>query len=112
MRKKWRTILLPAVRWQGTPIFVGDVEVLELDGEIYLDVKGEAAIKHLLEEAFVKEGKEVWTGEHADIKIEPGVYKYVPQIEYDVLGNFERRVLDWPIKSILGDYVLWNILPL
>ena len=75
-------------------IAVGDVEVLELDGEIYLDVNGEAAIKHLLEEAFVKEGKEVWTGEHADIKIEPGVYKYVPQMEYDVLGNFERRVLD------------------
>ncbi|MCA6378125.1 MAG: hypothetical protein IM574_07150 [Cytophagales bacterium] len=75
-------------------IAVGDVEVLELDGEIYLDVKGEAAIKHLLEEAFVKEGKEVWTGEHADIKIEPGVYKYVPQMEYDVLGDFERRVLD------------------
>jgi hypothetical protein len=75
-------------------IAVGDVEVLELDGEIYLDVKGEAAIKHLLEEAFVKEGKEVWTGEHADIKIESGVYKYVPQMEYDVLGDFERRVLD------------------
>jgi hypothetical protein len=75
-------------------IAVGDVDVLELDGEIYLDVKGEAAIKHLLEEAFVKDGKEVWTGEHADIKIEPGVYKYVPQMEYDVLGNFERRVLD------------------
>ncbi len=75
-------------------IAVGDVDVLELDGEIYLDVKGEAAIKHLLEEAFVKEGKEVWTGEHADIKIEPGVYKYVPQMEYDVLGDFERRVLD------------------
>ena len=75
-------------------IAVGDVDVLELDGEIYLDVKGEAAIKHLLEEAFVNEGKEVWTGEHADIKLEPGVYQYVAQIEFDPLTNKLRDVED------------------
>lgn len=75
-------------------IATGDVEVLEMDGEIYLDVKGEAAIKHLLEEAFTKEGKEVWTGEHADIKLEPGTYKYVAQVEFDPYDDVIRRVND------------------
>lgn len=75
-------------------IAVGDVEVYEKDGEILLDVKGEAAIKHLLEEAFVNQGKEVWTGEHADIKLEPGLYKYVAQVEFDPYEEVIRRVQD------------------
>lgn len=75
-------------------IAVGDVDVLELDGEIYLDVKGEAAIKHLLEEVFVKEGKEVWTTEHADIQLQPGVYKYVPQVEFDPYEKIIKKVQD------------------
>jgi hypothetical protein len=57
-------------------------------------VKGEAAIKHLLEEAFTKEGKEVWTGEHADIKLQPGLYKYVPQVEFDPYQEVIRQVQD------------------
>lgn len=76
-------------------IAVGDVEVFEDDnGDIILDVKGEAAIKHLLEDAFVKTGQEVWTGEHADIKLEPGKYKYVPQVEFDPYEDVIRRVAD------------------
>jgi hypothetical protein len=75
-------------------IAVGEVEVYEKDGEIFLDVKGEAAIKHLLEEAFTKSGKEVWTGEHADIKLEPGIYKYIPQVEYDPYNEVIQRVRD------------------
>lgn len=75
-------------------IAVGDVDVLELDGEIYLDVKGEAAIKHLLEEVFVKEGKEVWTEEHSDIQLQPGVYKYVPQVEFDPYEKIIKKVQD------------------
>lgn len=71
-------------------IAIGEVDVLEFDGEIYLDVKGDAWIKHLLEEAFVKEEKEIWTREHHDIKLEPGVYKYIPQTEYD---PFIQRVV-------------------
>jgi hypothetical protein len=75
-------------------IATGDVDVIEMNGDKYLDVKGEAAIKHLLEEAFVKTGKEVWTGEHADIKLEPGVYKYIPQVEYDPYDDIIRAVKD------------------
>lgn len=75
-------------------IAVGDVDVYEVDGEIYLDVKGEAAIKHLLEEAFVRDGKEVWTQEHADINLEIGTYKYVAQVEYDPYESIIRKVQD------------------
>lgn len=75
-------------------IAVGEVDVYEKDGEIFLDVKGEAAIKHLLEEAFTKEGKEVWTGEHIDIKLAKGMYKYVPQVEFDPYDEVIRRVRD------------------
>lgn len=76
-------------------IAVGDVEVFENErGDIILDVKGEAAIKHLLEEAFVKDGKEVWTGEHADIPLKIGRYKYVPQVEFDPYEEEIRKVQD------------------
>jgi hypothetical protein len=75
-------------------IATGDVDVYEVDGEIILDVKGEAEIKHLLEEAFVNTGKEVWTGEHEDIKLEKGTYKYIPQVEFDPYEEVIRRVQD------------------
>jgi hypothetical protein len=75
-------------------IAVGEVEVYEKDGEIILDVKGEAAIRHLLEEAFTKKGKQVWTGEHEDIKLEKGTYKYVPQVEFDPYDEVIRKVKD------------------
>lgn len=75
-------------------IAVGEVDVYEKDGEIYLDVKGEAAIKHLIEEVFTKEGREQWTGEHADIKLEKGTYKYIPQVEFDPYDDVIRRVAD------------------
>jgi hypothetical protein len=75
-------------------IATGDVDVYELDGEVILDVRGEAAIKHLLEEAFTREKKEVWTGEHADIPLAPGTYKYVPQMEFDPYDEVIRRVQD------------------
>jgi hypothetical protein len=75
-------------------IAVGDVTVYEVDGEIILDVHGEAAIKHLLEDAFTKEGREQWTGEHADIKLEKGTYKYIPQVEFDPYDEVIRQVRD------------------
>lgn len=76
-------------------IACGEVDVYEdANGDIILDVHGEAAIKHLLEQAFVTEKKEVWTGEHADIKLERGTYKYVPQVEFDPYEAVIRRVAD------------------
>lgn len=75
-------------------IAVGEVDVYEKDGEIIIDVYGEAAIKHLLESAFVATGEEKWTGEHEDINLEKGTYKYVPQIEFDPYEEQIRRVAD------------------
>lgn len=75
-------------------IAVGDVDVYEKDGEIILDVYGEAAIKHLIEEAFTKEGREQWTGEHADINLEKGTYKFIPQVEFDPYDEVIRQVRD------------------
>jgi len=75
-------------------IALGEVDVYELDGEIILDVHGEAAIKHLIEEAFTKTGKEIWTGEHEDIRLEKGTYKYIPQVEFDPYDEVIRQVRD------------------
>ena len=75
-------------------IAVGEVDVYELDGDIILDVKGEAAIRHLLEEAFTKDGSQVWTQEHDDIKLEPGTYKYIAQTEFDPYDDVIRKVQD------------------
>jgi hypothetical protein len=75
-------------------IAVGEVDVYEMNGDIILDVYGEAAIKHLLEEAFTKTGQEVWTKEHTDIKLEVGQYKYIPQIEFDPYSEAIQRVAD------------------
>ena len=47
-----------------------------------------------LEEAFTKTGKEVWTGEHADIPLKKGIYKYVPQVEFDPYQDIIRQVRD------------------
>lgn len=75
-------------------IAVGDVQAYQLGQTIYLDVKGEAVIKHLLEEAFVNEGREEWTGEHKDIQLAPGIYKYVPQEEFNPTTKKFKRVID------------------
>lgn len=71
----------------------GEVDRNE-SGEIIIKVGKEGAIlKHLIESAWVQ-GNEVWTKEHKDININPGVYKYIPQIEFDPFDNIVRRVID------------------
>jgi len=50
--------------------------------EIYLD-EG-AILKHILETDWM-DGKETWTGEHTDIPLKPGKYKYIQQKVYDPL---------------------------
>lgn len=55
---------------------------------------GEAYIKHILESEYINNNKEVWTGEHHDIKLEKGKYEYVQQLEYDPFEDIIREVLD------------------
>ncbi len=59
-----------------------------------IKVLGRATIRHILESSWVNEGVEVWTKEHADIPLEKGVYKYIPQIEYDPYKDQIRKVVD------------------
>ena len=74
-------------------IIIGDAELYEFENDIYIDVKNKACIKHLIESAF-NQGNEVWTKEHKDIGLDKGMYKYVPQIEYDPYEKIIRKVRD------------------
>ena len=75
-------------------VIVGDAEVSNANNEILIDVYGDATIKHLIESVWVEQGVEKWTKEHADITLERGKYKYIPQIEYDPYEDIIRNVLD------------------
>lgn len=75
-------------------IIVGDADVKTSGDEIYVTVHGKAAIRHLLETPWVEEGREVFTEEHADIDLELGEYKIVPQVEFDPYEEVIRRVQD------------------
>lgn len=74
-------------------IIIGDADVYTYNDEIFIDVKGECAIKHLIESAFIK-GEEVWTNEHKDIKLDVGFYKYISQIEFDPYEQTIKQVTD------------------
>jgi len=75
-------------------VVVGDATVTHQGEDVLIEVHGKAVIKHLLETPWVNEGAEVWTKEHTDIELEPGKYKYVPQIEFDPYENEIRKVVD------------------
>ena len=53
-------------------------------GRIIVGEDSNAVMRHLLEKEWI-DGKEIWTGEHHDIKMKPGVYEYVPQQVFDPL---------------------------
>jgi hypothetical protein len=76
-------------------VVAGNATIRNEDGEILIDVHDDAGavIKHVLETEWLN-GQEVWTKEHADIKIEKGSYKYVPQLEYDPYSEVIRQVMD------------------
>ncbi len=64
-------------------VITGDVQY-DKENRIVVGDDSNAVLKHLLETEWM-EGKEIWTGEHTDIKLKPGIYEYVPQIVYDPL---------------------------
>ena len=81
-------------------IITGDCEILETEeeqGNKYVIVKAgkNCAIKHLLEQPFVEEGKEVWTKEHTDIPLKEGnSYRYIQQVEFNPYEQAMRNVRD------------------
>lgn len=64
-------------------VITGEVE-FDAMGNILVGEDSNAVLKHLMESEWIK-GNEVWTGEHHDIKLEPGKYKYVQQQVFDPL---------------------------
>jgi len=66
-------------------VVVGSVQ-FDAQGRIVVGENSDAVMRHLLETDWM-EGKEVWTGEHQDIKLQPGTYEYVPQMVYDPLAK-------------------------
>lgn len=66
-------------------VIVGDAK-FNAQGQLVVGEDSNVALKHLLEKDWM-EGKEVWTGEHKDIQLQPGVYEYVPQMVFDPLSK-------------------------
>lgn len=64
-------------------VVTGDVE-FDAQGRMLVGEDSNAVLKHILETEWM-DGKEIWTEEHQDIKLEPGVYEYVPQQVFDPL---------------------------
>ena len=80
-------------------VIVGDAVVRNQSGEILIDIKGKASIRHLLEASWMA-GEEKWSEEHLDIdltemphqvrhgdvllaKVGEKTYKFIGQNEYD-----------------------------
>ena len=92
-------------------IITGDAIVKNENGEILIEVGNEGCVlKHLLETSWL-DGREEWTGEHADIdltelpdqvrhgdvlldRVGKRTYKCIPQMEYDPYEDLIRQVKD------------------
>jgi hypothetical protein len=70
----------------------GKHEILEKDGEIYISVKEEAELKHILLERGVSTDK--WTNEHHSVKLSPGNYKVTLQQQFDPYAKKIVQVRD------------------
>ncbi len=76
-------------------VVVGDVSVENKNNNTTLYVGPDGAIiKHVLETDWVDKGELTWTNEHTDIKIAPGTYDYVPQMNYDPIADRLSKVQD------------------
>jgi len=76
-------------------IITGQATIERKGEEVFITVKDNeiATIRHLLETQWLQ-GQEVWTEEHKDITLEPGVYKYIQQVETNPLNGLIRNVVD------------------
>jgi len=76
-------------------VVVGDAAVTRNDnGQVIVEVGNEGAVlRHILESNWMN-GEEVWTGEHEDIKLDEGTYRYVAQIEFDPFKKHIKVMMD------------------
>lgn len=76
-------------------IVTGNADVYVKNKQVFINAKDDnCVIKHLLEQPFVEEGKEVWTKEHTDIPLRKGLQRYVPQLEYNPMDKLVQKVND------------------
>jgi hypothetical protein len=59
----------------------GQVEILEKGNDIFLSVKEDSELRHILMANGIS--TENWTKEHTEIKLQPGCYKVTLQRQYD-----------------------------
>lgn len=76
-------------------VITGDVIIEEKNNKLYVTVTEDsnASLKHLLEKNWM-EGIEVWTKEHTDIELEPGLYEFVQQKTFDPLLKRIQNAID------------------
>ena len=76
-------------------IITGECTIERRNNKVIVNAVKNCAIKHLLEEPFVKEGKEVWTKEHKDIPLKDGnSYEYIQQVEFNPYEKLAQQVID------------------
>lgn len=69
----------------------GDVQFDE-KGRIIVTEDSNAVLKHLLKQPWVESVETIWTGEHKDIILTPGIYEPVLQTVFDPLSKRIERV--------------------
>jgi hypothetical protein len=72
-------------------VITGNIE-FDLQGRIIVSEDSNAVLKHILEKPWIEDGKEIWSGEHKDIVLTPGVYETVLQEVFDPLSKRIERV--------------------
>lgn len=73
-------------------VVTGEVEINE-KGQIIVGENSDAVLRHLLEKPWMETEEQVWTVEHTDIKLTPGIYELVQQRVFDPITRlieFER----------------------
>lgn len=72
-------------------VVTGDID-FDSKGRIIVSEDSNAVLKHILHKNWIENGETVWTGEHTDIKLTPGIYEPVLQKVFDPLTKRIERI--------------------
>lgn len=70
---------------------IGNVD-FDSVGKIIVGENSDAVLRHLLEKEWLNDGIQIWSGEHKDIVLTPGIYEPVLQEVFDPLSKRIERV--------------------
>lgn len=91
-QERKRRILATGESQNHCHVITGAIQFNE-QGQIVVGEDSNAVLKHVMEKEWM-DGNEVWTGEHKDIVLQPGVYEPVLQEVFDPLSKRIERVVD------------------